>query len=285
MEFSIDTKGQTQKKQPGIEGIMNPEPVVIRENYRGSGKLDGKVALITGGDSGIGRSVAVHFAREGADVAIVYLCEDQDAAETRRMVEAEGKRCLLIPGDIRQQEFCQEAVGTVIREFGKLNILVNNAAEQHPKENIQEISSAQLTNTFSTNIFSFFYFTQAALPHLQEGDSIINSTSITAYHGSPGLLDYSSTKGAITSFTRSLSVNLVDKGIRVNAVAPGPIWTPLQASGGQPVEALPEFGKDSPIGRVGQPAELAPAFVFLASAESSYVVGETLNVNGGSPTP
>jgi len=280
MEFSIDTKGQTQKKQPGIEGIMNPEPVVIRENYRGSGKLDGKVALITGGDSGIGRSVAVHFAREGADVAIVYLCEDQDAAETRRMVEAEGKRCLLIPGDIRQQEFCQEAVGTVIREFGKLNILVNNAAEQHPKENIQEISSAQLTNTFSTNIFSFFYFTQAALPHLQEGDSIINSTSITAYHGSPGLLDYSSTKGAITSFTRSLSVNLVDKGIRVNAVAPGPIWTPLIPATFDE-EHVAEFGKDTPFKRPGQPCEVAPCYVFLASEDSSYISGQVLHPNGG----
>ncbi|SEI93652.1 NAD(P)-dependent dehydrogenase, short-chain alcohol dehydrogenase family [Dyadobacter koreensis] len=280
MEFSIDTKGQTQKKQPGIEGIMNPEPVVIRENYRGSGKLDGKVALITGGDSGIGRSVAVHFAREGADVAIVYLCEDQDAAETRRMVEAEGKRCLLIPGDVRQQEFCQEAVGTVIREFGKLNILVNNAAEQHPKENIEEISSAQLTNTFSTNIFSFFYFTQAALSHLQEGDSIINSTSITAYHGSPGLLDYSSTKGAITSFTRSLSVNLVDKGIRVNAVAPGPIWTPLIPATFDE-EHVAEFGKDTPFKRPGQPCEVAPCYVFLASEDSSYISGQVLHPNGG----
>jgi len=280
MEFNIDTKGQTQDKQPGIEEKMSPEPVVIRENYRGSGKLDGKVALITGGDSGIGRSVAVHFAREGADVAIVYLSEDQDAGETKRLVEAEGKRCLLIPGDVRQQEVCQEAVGKVIREFGKLNVLVNNAAEQHPKENIEEISSAQLTNTFSTNIFSFFYFTQAALPHLHEGDSIINTTSITAYHGSPGLLDYSSTKGAITSFTRSLSVNLVEKGIRVNAVAPGPIWTPLIPATFD-AEHVAEFGKDTPFKRPGQPCEVAPSYVFLACEDSSYISGQVLHPNGG----
>jgi len=280
MEFNIDTKGQTQDKQPGIEEKMSPEPVVIRENYRGSGKLDGKVALITGGDSGIGRSVAVHFAREGADVAIVYLSEDQDADETKRLVEAEGKRCLLIPGDVRQQEVCQEAVGKVIREFGKLNVLVNNAAEQHPKENIEEISSAQLTNTFSTNIFSFFYFTQAALPHLHEGDSIINTTSITAYHGSPGLLDYSSTKGAITSFTRSLSVNLVEKGIRVNAVAPGPIWTPLIPATFD-AEHVAEFGKDTPFKRPGQPCEVAPSYVFLACEDSSYISGQVLHPNGG----
>jgi len=280
MEFNIDTKGQTQDKQPGIEEKMSPEPVVIRENYRGSGKLDGKVALITGGDSGIGRSVAVHFAREGADVAIVYLSEDQDASETKRLVEAEGKRCLLIPGDVRQQEVCQEAVGKVIREFGKLNVLVNNAAEQHPKENIEEISSAQLTNTFSTNIFSFFYFTQAALPHLHEGDSIINTTSITAYHGSPGLLDYSSTKGAITSFTRSLSVNLVEKGIRVNAVAPGPIWTPLIPATFD-AEHVAEFGKDTPFKRPGQPCEVAPSYVFLACEDSSYISGQVLHPNGG----
>ena len=280
MEFEIETKGQTQNKQPGIEQAMHPEPVVIRENYRGSGKLEGKIALITGGDSGIGRSIALHFAREGADLAIVYLSEDQDADETKRLVEAEGKRCLLIPGDVRQQEVCQEAVGKVIREFGKLNVLVNNAAEQHPKENIEEISSAQLTNTFSTNIFSFFYFTQAALPHLHEGDSIINTTSITAYHGSPGLLDYSSTKGAITSFTRSLSVNLVEKGIRVNAVAPGPIWTPLIPATFD-AEHVAEFGKDTPFKRPGQPCEVAPSYVFLACEDSSYISGQVLHPNGG----
>ena len=280
MEFNIDTKGQTQNKQPGIEEKMQPEPVVIRESYRGSGKLDNKVALITGGDSGIGRSVAVHFAREGADVAIVYLCEDQDAEETRKLVEAEGKRCLLIPGDVRQQQVCQDAVGTVIREFGKLNILVNNAAEQHPRERIEEISPAQLANTFSTNIFSFFYFTQAALTHMHEGDSIINTTSITAYHGSPGLLDYSSTKGAITSFTRSLSINLADKGIRVNAVAPGPIWTPLIPATFD-ADHVASFGKDTPFKKPGQPCEVAPSYVFLASEDSSYISGQVLHPNGG----
>lgn len=236
--------------------------------------------MITGGDSGIGRSVAVHFAREGADVAIVYLNEDQDADETKRLVEAEGKSCLLIPGDIREQEFCQEAVGQVIGEFGQLNVLVNNAAEQHPKESIEEISSAQLTDTFSTNIFSFFYFTQAALPYLHEGDSIVNTTSITAYHGSPGLLDYSSTKGAITSFTRSFAINLVEKGIRVNAVAPGPIWTPLIPATFD-AEHVAEFGKDTPFKRPGQPCEVAPSYVFLACEDSSYISGQVLHPNGG----
>jgi NAD(P)-dependent dehydrogenase (short-subunit alcohol dehydrogenase family) len=280
MEFNIDTKGQTQNKQPGIEEVMQPEPIVIRENYRGSGKLEGKVALITGGDSGIGRSVAVHFAREGANVAIVYLNENKDAEDTKKLVEAEGKKCLLIQGDVRQQSICQDAVGTVIREFGQLNILVNNAAEQHPKESIEEISSAQLTDTFSTNIFAFFYFTQAALTHLKEGDSIINTTSVTAYHGSPGLLDYSSTKGAIVAFTRSLSQNLVKRGIRVNAVAPGPIWTPLIPSTFS-AEHVEEFGKDTPFERPGQPCEVAPSYVFLASEDASYISGQVLHPNGG----
>jgi len=280
MEFDIETNGQTQNKQPGLEKIMDPEPVVIRESYRGSGKLDGKVALITGGDSGIGRSVAVHFAREGADIAIVYLTENEDAQETQRLVEAEGKSCQLIAGDVRQQNFCQDAVGEVIRKYGKLNILVNNAAEQHPKENIEEISSAQLTDTFSTNIFGYFYFTQAALLHLSEGDSIINTTSVTAYHGSPGLLDYSSTKGAIVAFTRSLSQNLAEKGIRVNGVAPGPIWTPLIPSTFD-AEHVAEFGKDTPFKRPGQPCEVAPCYVFLASEDASYIGGQVLHPNGG----
>ena len=280
MEFNIETNGQTQKKQPGVEHVMDPEPVVIRESYRGSGKLDGKVALITGGDSGIGRSVAVHFAREGADIAIVYLTENEDAKETLRLVEAEGKSCQLIAGDVRQQNFCQDAVGEVIRKYGKLNILVNNAAEQHPKMNIEEISSAQLTDTFSTNIFGYFYFTQAALMHLGEGDSIINTTSITAYKGSPGLLDYSSTKGAIVAFTRSLSENLAEKGIRVNGVAPGPIWTPLIPSTFD-AEHVAEFGKDTPFKRPGQPCEVAPCYVFLASEDASYIGGQVLHPNGG----
>ncbi|MCF0055433.1 SDR family oxidoreductase [Dyadobacter sp. CY356] len=280
MEFDIETQGQTQTNQPGIQKDMNPEPVVIRENYKGSGKLEGKVALITGGDSGIGRSVAVHFAREGADVAIVYLAENQDAEDTKKMVENEGRQCLTIQGDIRQQSTCEDAVGNVIRQFGKLNILVNNAAEQHPQEHIEGISSAQLTNTFSTNIFSFFYFTQAALTHLNEGDSIINTTSVTAYHGSPGLLDYSATKGAIVAFTRSLSENLAERGIRVNAVAPGPIWTPLIPSTFD-AEHVAEFGKDTPFKRPGQPCEVAPCYVFLASEDASYIGGQVLHPNGG----
>ncbi|WP_373513286.1 SDR family oxidoreductase [Persicitalea sp.] len=280
MNYDIDTNGQTQKKQPGKEHKMHPQPIVIRDDYRGSGKLEDKVALITGGDSGIGRSVAVHFAREGADVAIVYLDETQDAKDTKKMVEAEGKKCLLIKGNIREDEFCRKAVGNTVKEFGKLNVLVNNAAEQHPKDSISKISAEQLQGTFATNIFSMFYFVQAALPHLKEGDTIINTTSVTAYRGSASLLDYSSTKGAIVAFTRSLSGNLADKGIRVNAVAPGPIWTPLIPStfGSDKVET---FGKDAPLGRPGQPCEVATSFVFLASEDSSYFTGQVLHPNGG----
>jgi NAD(P)-dependent dehydrogenase (short-subunit alcohol dehydrogenase family) len=280
MDYQIDTKGQTQDVQPGIEQIMDPAPIVIRENYRGSGKLQGKTALITGGDSGIGRAVAVHFAREGADVAIVYLDENHDARDTQKMVEAEGRTCLLIAGDIRDESFCKKAVKRTVDELGKLNILVNNAAEQHPKDDVREISARQLSDTFSTNIFSFFYFTQAALEHLQEGDSIINTTSITAYHGSPSLLDYSSTKGAIVAYTRSLSENLAEKGIRVNAVAPGPIWTPLIPSTFDS-EREEEFGKDTPFKRPGQPCEVATCYVFLASEDASYISGQVLHPNGG----
>lgn len=280
MNYDIDTKGQTQKQQPGKEHKMNPEPIVIRDDYRGSGKLEGKVALITGGDSGIGRSVAVHFAREGADVAIVYLDETQDAEDTKKMVEDEGKKCLLIKGNIQEEEFCRKAVGETVKEFGKLNILINNAAEQHPKKSIEKISSEQLKGTFATNIFSMFYFVQAALPHLKEGDAIVNTASVTAYRGSAGLLDYSSTKGAIVAFTRSLSGNLADKGIRVNAVAPGPIWTPLIPSTFDS-KKVKEFGKDAPLGRPGQPCEVATSFVFLASEDASYFTGQVLHPNGG----
>ncbi|GAB3171919.1 SDR family oxidoreductase [Telluribacter humicola] len=280
MNLPEEVKGQTQSKQPGIEAQMDPQPVVIRDSYRGSGKLEGKVALITGGDSGIGRSVAVHFAREGADVAIVYLEEDQDAQKTKQMVEAEGRKCLLLPGDIRNESFCKESVQRTVQEFGKLNILVNNAAEQHPKEELEEITAEQLTATFTTNIFSFFHFTQAALKHMQEGDNVINTTSVTAYEGSPQLLDYSSTKGAIVAFTRSLSKNLAEKGIRINAVAPGPIWTPLIPATFNE-EKVASFGQNTPLGRPGQPCEVATCYVFLASEDASYMTGQVLHPNGG----
>lgn len=280
MENNIKTKGQTQDRQPGLETLMDPQPIIIRNNYIGSKKLDGKVALITGGDSGIGRAVAVHFAREGAKVAIVYLNEDADAQETSEMIENEGQACLLLRGDIKDEHFCKDAVERTIYRFGKLNILVNNAAEQHPQKSIEDISTQQLTATFSTNLFSFFHFTRFALPHLTEGDSIINTTSVTAYQGSPGLLDYSSTKGAITSFTRSLSENLADRRIRVNAVAPGPIWTPLIPATFDE-KKVAEFGKDTPFKRPGQPSEVAPCFVFLASEDASYMSGQVLHPNGG----
>lgn len=269
---------QQQDQQPGQEHKMNPEPEIIRQNYKGSEKLKGRVALITGGDSGIGRSVAVHFAREGADVAVVYLNEDQDAQETKAMVEKEGRKCLLIPGDVKEEQFCKGAVQKTVKELGGLNILVNNAAEQHEKKDLREISAEQIESTFRTNIFAYFYFAQAALDHLKEGDSIINTTSITSYRGSHHLMDYASTKGAITSFTRSLSQNLAEKNIRVNAVAPGPIWTPLIPA---TLTDVGTFGEDQPLGRLGQPSEVGPAYVFLASEDGSYITGQVIHVNGG----
>jgi NAD(P)-dependent dehydrogenase (short-subunit alcohol dehydrogenase family) len=272
---------QHQRRQPGREHKMRPRPRAEDKTHRGSGKLQGKVAIITGGDSGIGRAVAIAFAKEGADVSIVYLEERKDADETKRLVEEHGSKCVLIKGDVGQEEFCEKAVAQTAKEFGKLDILVNNAAEQHPQDSIEKISEKQLERTFRTNIFSFFFMTKAAMKHLKEGAAIINTTSVTAYKGSGHLLDYSSTKGAITSFTRSLSQALADKCIRVNGVAPGPIWTPLIPST-FPAKEVETFGSDVPLGRAGQPEEIAPSYVFLASDDSSYMTGQVLHPNGGS---
>jgi NAD(P)-dependent dehydrogenase (short-subunit alcohol dehydrogenase family) len=270
-----------RQSQPGIQQEMTPEPDSTRPQHQGSDKLVGKVALITGGDSGIGRAVAVLFAREGADVAIGHLAEeDTDANETVKLVEAEGRRCLTLSGDVGDEAFCQDAVARTVRELGRLDVLVNNAAEQHTTESISEISAEQLERTFRTNIFAMFFLTKAALPHLGEGSAIVNTTSVTAYQGNPTLLDYSSTKGAIVAFTRSLSQQLIGDGIRVNAVAPGPIWTPLIPAT-MPEEKVASFGKDVPIGRPGQPEEVAPCYLFLASDDSSYMAGQVLHPNGG----
>ncbi|HEY9851822.1 MAG TPA: SDR family oxidoreductase [Leptolyngbyaceae cyanobacterium] len=271
---------QQQEQQPGIESQMTPKPKSDDANYQGSNKLLNKVALITGGDSGIGRAIANFFAKEGADVAIVYLNENDDAQETKQIVEKQGRKCLTIAGDIGDEKFCQEAVKKTIDRFGKLDILINNAAEQHPQQSIEDISAEQLERTFRTNIFSMFFMVKAALPHLKEGSAIINTTSVTAYHGNKQLLDYSSTKGAIVAFTRSLSQSLVEKGIRVNGVAPGPIWTPLIPATFPP-DKVASFGQQVPMKRAGQPEEVAPSFVFLASDDSSYMSGQILHPNGG----
>jgi len=271
---------QHQDRRPGIESEMTPRPRADDPGYRGSGKLRGKAALITGGDSGIGRAVAIFFAKEGADVAISYLNEEEDAQETKRLVEAEGQRCLTIAGDIGDEAHCRRLVEQTVGDLGKLDILVNNAAEQHPQDSIEQITAEQLERTFRTNIFAMFFLTKAALTHLRPGSAIINTTSVTAFKGSPQLLDYSSTKGAIVAFTRSLSQALVEQNIRVNAVAPGPIWTPLIPST-FPEDKVATFGADVPMGRPGQPEEVAPCYVFLASDDSSYITGQTLHPNGG----
>ena len=271
---------QQQHRRPGVESEMTPRPQSENPEHRGSGKLQGKVAIVTGGDSGIGRAVAIAFAREGADVVIAYLNEHGDANETTQLVQQEGRRCLALAGDIGTTRFCTECVDRTLQEFGHLDILINNAAEQHPQDSITKISADQLERTFRTNIFSFFYMTQAALPHLSEGAAIVNTTSVTAYKGSGHLLDYSSTKGAIVAFTRSLSQALAEKKIRVNAVAPGPIWTPLIPST-FPTEKVETFGSEVPLKRAGQPEEVAPSYVFLPSNDSSYMTGQVLHPNGG----
>lgn len=271
-------KPQRQSK-PGLESKMTPEPVATTSEP-GSGKLKDKVALITGGDSGIGRAVAVLFAREGARVAIAYLSEHSDAEETRRLVEAENSECLLVPGDLSKEVNCKRAVAKVVKEFGRIDILVNNAAVHYEQKKLEDITSEQLIKTFATNIFSYFWITQAALPSMSEGGCIINTASVTAYRGSPALIDYASTKGAIVSFTRSLASNLVKRKIRVNGVAPGPVWTPLIASTFKP-EKVSNFGSDVPMERAGEPAEIAPAYLFLASNDGAYVTGQFIHPNGG----
>jgi NAD(P)-dependent dehydrogenase (short-subunit alcohol dehydrogenase family) len=271
---------QHQERQPGLETLMKPQPISENPNYRAAGKLEGKIAVITGGDSGIGRAVAIAFAQEGADVAIVYLNEHEDAVVTKNRVEQLGRSCLSIAGDIGREEFCQEAARQVVERFGRIDILVNNAAEQHPQNGIERITAEQLERTFRTNIFGYFFMTKAALPHMQPGTAIINTTSVTAYEGHPTLIDYASTKGAIVAFTRSLALALVDRGIRVNGVAPGPIWTPLIPSTFQ-ADQVATFGSTTPMRRAGQPMELAPSYVFLAANDSSYMTGQILHVNGG----
>lgn len=271
---------QHQDQQPGIEANMIPRPDFDDPNYVGNGKLKGKIALITGGDSGIGRAVALTYAKEGADIAIVYLNEQSDAQETSARIEALGRRCLSIAGDIGDENFCQDVIDKVIKTFNHLDILVNNAAEQHVQSSLTNISAAQLEKTFRTNVFSYFNLTRFALPHLRTGASIINTASITAYKGDELLIDYSSSKGAVVSFTRSLSESLVKQGIRVNGVAPGPIWTPLIPAS-FPADQVATFGSTTPMERAGQPKELAPAYVFLASQDSSYMSGQILHVNGG----
>lgn len=265
---------------PGHESALEPKPQ-WEPRYPGSGRLQDKVAIVTGADSGIGRAVAALYAREGAHVAILYLCEHDDAQMTADIVRRESREALTIAGDVGDKDFCEAAVAQVIEKFGRIDVLVNNAGEQHPDKEITDITEEQLKRTFQTNIFGQFFMVHAAMPHLKEGAAIVNCTSVTMYQGEPELLDYSSTKGAITAFTRSLSMNLVKKGIRVNAVAPGPIWTPLNPMGGASPDKLESFGEDVPMGRPGQPNEVAPAFLFLACEDSSYMSGQVLHPNGG----
>jgi NAD(P)-dependent dehydrogenase (short-subunit alcohol dehydrogenase family) len=271
---------QDQDRQPGLETDMEPRPEVTAPHYHGSGKLAGKVALVTGGDSGIGRAVAVLYAREGADVAIVYLDEHGDAQETQRLVESEGRRAITVAGDVGDDGFCSEAVERTVSELGALDVLVNHAGEQHEQGRFEDISREQLEQTFRTNVFGIFHLTKAALAHLPEGGAIVNTTSIVAYQGNPTLIDYAATNGAITALTRSLAISLVDRGIRVNGVAPGPVWTPLIPAS-FPAEKVENFGEQTPMGRIGQPEEIAPSYVFLASSDASFMSGQVLHPNGG----
>jgi len=271
---------QHQPRQPGLESEMEPRPEVVPEHYRGSGKLEGRAAIVTGGDSGIGRAVSVLFAREGADVAVVYLDEDEDAAETARMVESEGRRCVTLPCDLREEANCRQAVERAAGELGHLEVLVNHAGEQHPRDSIEDVTAHQLERTFRVNVFSMFHLVKAAPGHLGEGSAIVNTASVTAYQGNPSMIDYTASNGAIVAFTRALANQLVERGIRVNAVAPGPVWTPLIPAT-FPAEKVEGFGVQTPMGRIGQPAEIAPSYVFLASEDSSFMSGQVLHPNGG----
>ena len=284
--FESITPPAEHTPEPGLDADMGIKADRGETSYRGTGRLAGRKALITGSDSGIGAAVAIAYAREGADVALSYLPEEEEDAQViKGLIEEAGRKAVCLPGDLKDADYCISVVQQAAEALGGLDILVNNAGKQVAVESLEELSDEQLDHTYKTNIYSFFRVTKEALKHLPAGSSIINSTSIQAYEPSPTLVDYASTKAAINNFTKGLAQQLAPKGIRVNAVAPGPIWTPLQPSGGQPKDALPEFGKSTPLGRAGQPTELAPAYVFLASAEASYVVGETLNVNGGMPSP
>lgn len=277
---------EQDQPEPGLDVELEPRTDRGEFSYRGTGRLEGRRALITGGDSGIGAAVAIAFAKEGADVALNYLPDEEpDAQVVKGIIERAGRTAVLLPGDLIDKDFCETLVENAVSELGGLDILVNNAGKQIAVESLEDLDDEQLTDTFSVNVLAMFRITKAALRHLPEGSSIINTTSIQAYQPSPDLLDYASTKAAINNFTKGLGQQLAPKGIRVNAVAPGPFWTPLQVTDGQPKEALPEFGRSTPLGRAGQPTELAPAYVFLASSESSYVIGDTLNVNGGTPSP
>lgn len=278
-DYPDSVPAQSQPHQPGRESLMHPAPD-YEPRFPGSGRLEGKVALVTGGDSGIGRAVAVLFAREGADVAIVFLEENQDAWDTSRLIEAEGRRSLMLRGDVGDEDFCRQAVERTVEELGGLDVLVNNAAEQHEQDSLEKISAQQLVRTFQTNVFGCFFMTKAALPYLREGAAIVNTASVTAYRGSSHLVDYASTRGAVVAFTRSMSQALVKEGIRVNAVAPGPIWTPLIPASFD-ADQVAEFGTGSPMGRPGQPAEVASCHLFLACSDSSYMTGQVLHPNGG----
>lgn len=280
IEFPKTVPAQEQHKQPGIESLMKPQPIFDNPAYIGTEKLKEKVAIITGGDSGIGKAVAVAYAKEGAKLAIIYLNEKEDALETEKVIKRYGSECILIQGDVGEEEFCKEAVNKIIQKYKTIDILVNNAGEQHPQNSIEDISDEQLQRTFKTNIFSMFYMTKFAMPHFKNGSVIINTSSVTAYKGSKTLIDYSSTKGAIAAFTRSLSLSLASRNIRVNAVAPGPIWTPLIPASFSSDEVT-KFGSEAELGRLGQPVEVAGAYVFLASNCASYISGQTIHVNGG----